>query len=232
MPSLFEKYRPKEWKEVVGHARMKQRLKKMTRDDDVSGKAFMFYGSSGIGKSVCAELLAANVCDPDNIQVYDASKITTAVLDNLDNRSGQLLLGTKHGRAVIINECHKLDSRCIGRLLNMLDPVPRNVVYIFTTQAHKQKGLFDDDDSSALESRCTVFHLEHKKYAKLFAKRTMDIAREEELDDGQELVEYVQLALDCECNLRKMISMIDAGEFLPEELVEVLENRATAIPEV
>ncbi len=224
--SLFTKYRPTSWEQVVGHARMKMRLLRMSQNEEIGGKAFLLCGMSGIGKSTCAYLIAAEVCDPDNIFELDATKVTTTMLDELVSRQGQLLLGAKPGRAIIVNECHKLDSRCIGRLLTSLESVKKKVVWIFTTQAHKQKGLFDDDDSSALESRCTVFEMEGEKYAKLFAERAMLIAKGEGLEDGQELVSYVRLAVDCEFNLRKMLSRLDAGEFLPEEIVEVLEERS------
>jgi replication-associated recombination protein RarA len=224
--SLFTKYRPSTWDQVVGHARMKMRLLRMSQNSEIGGKAFLLCGISGIGKSTCAYLIAKEVCDEDNIFELDATKVTTTMLDDLSSRQGQLLLGAKPGRAIIVNECHKLDSRCIGRLLTSLESVKKNVVWIFTTQAHKQKGLFDDDDSSALESRCTVFSMEGEKYAKLFAEKAMQIAKLEGLENGQELVSYVRMAVDCEFNLRKMLSRLDAGEFLPEEIVEVLEDRS------
>jgi len=228
--SLFTKYRPASWEQVVGHARMKMRLLRMSQNNEIGGKAFLLCGMSGIGKSTCAYLIAEEVCDPENIFELDATKVTVGMLDDLTSRQEQLLLGTKKGRAIIINECHKLDSRCIGRLLTSIERIPDHVVFIFTTQAHKQKGLFDDDDSSALESRCTVFKMESEKYVKLFAERAMVIAQGEELEAGQGLGDYVQLSIDCEHNLRKMLSRLDAGEFLPEEIVEVLENQALRIP--
>ncbi len=223
--NLFTKYRPKCWYDVVGHARIKTRLIKMANAGEIGGRAFLFCGKSGIGKSTIAYLVAQEVCDPENIFELDGSKVTTTMIDELVSKSGQLLLGTKPGRAIVINECHKLDSRVIGRLLTCLENIKPNVVWVFTTQAHKQKGLFDDDDSSALESRCTVFEMEGEKYAKLFAEKAMEIAKVEGLESGQPLVSYVRLAADCEFNLRKMISRLDAGEFLPEEMTEVLEQR-------
>ena len=227
--SLFTKYRPTTWNEVVGHARMKTRLIRKSRQGDIGGNAFLLCGKSGIGKSTCAYLIAQEVCDPDNIFELDATKVTTTMLDDLVSKQGQLLLGSKPGRAIIVNECHKLDSRCIGRLLTSIENIKPNVVWVFTTQAHKQKGLFDDDDSAALESRCIVFEMESEKYAQLFAKKAMEIAIAEGLENGQELISYIRLAAECEFNLRKMLTKIDAGEFMPEEIVEILESRTLQV---
>ena len=199
---------------------------RMSRNKEIGGRAFLFVGKSGIGKSTCAYLVAQEICDPDNIFELDGSKVTAAMIDDLVSKGGQLLLGQKPGRAIIINECHKLDSRVIGRLLTCLERIHKNVVWIFTTQAHKQKGLFDDDDSSALESRCTVFEMEAEKYAPFFAKRAMEIAKAEGLENGQDISAYGMLAIDCKYNLRAMISKIDAGVFLAEELAEALEANA------
>jgi len=224
--NLFTKYRPQCWDDVVGHARIKLRLIRMAQNCEIGGRTFLFCGPSGIGKSSVAYLVAQEVCDPENIFELDGSKVTTTMIDDLVRKSGQLLLGSKPGRAIVVNECHKLDSRVVGRLLTCLENVKPNVVWIFTTQAHKQKGLFDDDDSSALESRCTVFRMESERYVKLFAQKAMQIAVDEGLESGQELVSYVRLAAECEFNLRKMLSRLDAGEFLPEEAVEILETQS------
>jgi len=198
----------------------------MIQGKEIGGRAFMFVGPSGIGKSSLARIVAHQICDPDNVVELDATKITTTVMDDLERSQGQMLLGSKSGRAIVINEVHKLDSRVIGRMLTSFERIHPNCTFLLTTQnAHKQKGLFDDDDSSALESRCTVFRMEGEKYAKMFAERVRQIAIDEGLENGQPLMAYVDLAQQCEFNFRGMLSRIDAGEFLPEEIVEVLESR-------
>lgn len=226
--NLFNKYQPTCWEEVVGHARVKMRLRRMVNSQEIGGRAFIFTGPSGVGKSSLARLLAYEVCDPDNVLELDATKVSTGVIDELDRKQRQLLLGAKSGRVNVINEVHKLDSRVIGRLLTLLERIPENCTWVFTTQGvrHSQKGLFDDDDSSALESRCTVFPLEGEKYVKLFAQKARQIAIKEGLENGQDLVAYVRLAADCDFNLRRMLSRLDAGEFLPEEIIEVLEGQS------
>ncbi|APZ96579.1 AAA family ATPase [Fuerstiella marisgermanici] len=225
--NLFTKYRPQCWDDVVGHARMKLRLIRMATAGDIGGRAFLFTGPSGVGKSSVAYILAREICDPDNVVEIDGSKVTTSGIDDIVSKRGQLLLGNKPGKVHVINECHKLDSRVIGRLLTCLEDIRSHEAWIFTTQGVRQKqiGLFDDADSGALESRCTVFELEGERYATLFAQRAMQIAVDEGLESGQELVAYVRLAAQCEFNLRKMLSRLDAGEFLPEQAVEILESQ-------
>jgi len=221
---LYEKYRPTKWEEVVGHAKIKTRLIRMALAGDVGGRAFLLAGSSGIGKSTIAYLAAVEVCDEDNILELDGTKVTADRIDKILSGLGQLRLGVKPGKAIIINECHKLNGAVIGRLLTALERIPQHVVFIFTTQAHKERGLFDDDDSGALESRCLVFNMKAAEYTKGFAERAQQIAKIEGLENGQDLKAYVELAVACEYNFRKMLSTLDAGEFMPEDMSTILEK--------
>jgi hypothetical protein len=50
---------------------------------------------------------------------------------------------------------------------------------------------------------------------KAFAKAAKAIAEREQLD-GQPMERYEQLALECQHNLRQMLSRIETGEFMAE----------------
>jgi replication-associated recombination protein RarA len=221
MASLFTTYRPTEWSQLIGHSKLKLAIQRMTKRGSLGGRAFIISGASGIGKSTSAYLVAQDVCDPDNIVEINATVVTPKMVQDWAKTQGQLLIGSKPGRAIIINECHKMRTDCVTLLLEVLEDVKGHVVWIFTTQGHgKQMGLFDDDDSGALESRCVKFALKATDYRIHFAKHAMAIAEKEDLG-GAVFQKYLDAADKTECNLRAMLSMVEAGEFLAGESNEV-----------
>ena len=93
--------------------------------------------------------------------------------------------------------------------------VQRNSTWIFTTTFQGQKRLFDGVmDACPFMSRAIELTLEHGEDLVLaFAVRARQIAQQEQLD-GQPLDAYVGFVRDCQCNLRKILQCIEAGEML------------------
>ena len=213
---LFEQYRPQSWSELIGQKHVATAIARMKQRGDLGGRGFWLTGPSGTGKSTCAYLIAADVCDPDNFIEVDAGEITPARLADLERSLRYRAIGDKPGRAVLINESHGLRQDSIRKLLVVLERIPPWVVWIFTTTNLGQQQLLDGIDSAPLLSRCIEFRLEGKRYAERFAQRAMEIADVEGLG-GAAFSEYVSLAQRCDFNLRKMLSCIEAGELVRED---------------
>jgi len=223
--SIFSRYRPREWSQLIGHAKLKRAIQRMRERGSLGGRAFLLSGASGIGKSTAAYLIAQDVCDADNIVEINATVVMPKMVQDWSRTQGQLMIGKKPGRAIIVNECHKLRTDVVTLLLEVLEDVRDHCVWIFTTQGKGQMGLFDDDDSGALESRCVKFELTAKTYRVQFAEYAMEVAATEGLD-GAPLAKYLEAADKTECNLRAMLSMVEAGEFMVSEddlLIELQE---------
>jgi len=219
--SLFMKYRPTGWNQLIGHSKLKASIKRM--QGGLGGRAFLISGPSGIGKSTAAYLIAQDICDPENIIEVNATVVTPKMVQEWDRKQAQLLIGEKPGRAIIVNEVHKMRTDVVTLMLEILEHVRSNCVWIFTTQGKTQMGLFDDEDSGALESRCVKYKLEAKPCRLAFARWGKAVAEKEGLG-GCGLDDYLTAIDDCDLNLRELLSRVEAGEFLPDEEVSILEQ--------
>lgn len=210
MSSLFSKYRPKNWDELVGYDQIKKAIQHKASRGALGGSAYMFTGPSGSGKTSLAYLLAGELCDPDNFVELDAGDGTPNRLDELEKSQRFRCLGDKPGRAILINECHGLRKDAIRKLLVILERIPRHACWIFTTTNAGQQLLFDGIDAGPLCSRCVSFNLDSSRYLKQFSQRVKQVAELEDLG-GANIYEYVELAKRCKGNFRQMLCEVEAG---------------------
>lgn len=105
--SLYEKYRPAKWSEVVGQAKAMKTIKALKKRG-FGGRAFWISGISGSGKTTIARLIAAEIADDLFISEYDSAEVFTAEVYEDIEKSMYLYGAGKGGRAYIINEAHGL----------------------------------------------------------------------------------------------------------------------------
>lgn len=210
MKSLYEKYRPRLWSDVIGQDKVIGQIAALRRRG-LAGRGYWITGQSGTGKTTIARLLAADVADEWYIEEIDATGLTAAGLVKIESSMQTYSLG-KGGRALIVNEAHGLNRPAVRQLLVLLERLPSHVVVIFTTTTEGQLTFFEDkQDVSPLLSRCIRLDLARRGLAEPFARRCCEIAQKEGLN-GQPIERYIRLAKDNRNNFRAMLQAVELGQ--------------------
>ena len=153
--SLYRKYRPQRFSELVGQAHVTTALQNAVRDGRV-GHAYLFSGPRGTGKTTTARLLAkalnctdrgddgdpCGVCDScvaiaegsslDVIEVDAASKSRVEEMRDLLERVAYLSAGGAK-KIYILDEVHMLSASAEAALLKTLEESPEHVVFVLAT---------------------------------------------------------------------------------------------------
>ena len=154
--SLYRKYRPQRFGDVVGQDHVTTALRNAVRDDRV-GHAYLFSGPRGTGKTTTARILARALnClspgadgEPDGLcenceaiasnAFYDLLELDAASNNGVESmreliQNVHLGVGASTKRKVyIIDEVHMLSAAASNTLLKTLEEPPAHVVFILAT---------------------------------------------------------------------------------------------------
>lgn len=152
--SLYRRFRPKRFDEVLGQDHVTKALRNAVRDGRV-GHAYLFSGPRGTGKTSAARILAKvlNCANPqdgepccvcDNCLAVQRGQVTDWFLeqdaaskskvDDMRDLLDRVPLGTSGNRKVIIlDEVHMLSQGAENALLKTLEEPPDHVIFILAT---------------------------------------------------------------------------------------------------
>lgn len=170
--SLYRKYRPKTFDEVVGQQHIERTLRNAVAEGSVA-HAYLFAGPRGTGKTTTARLLAkALLCDrpsagePDGtceqcIDVAEGRHPDVLEIDAASNTGVELIranvvervhFAPTRGRykVYIIDEVHMLSIASFNAILKTLEEPPAHVVFVLCT-THPNKV------PATIHSRCQRF---------------------------------------------------------------------------
>lgn len=219
MTPLSEQYRPRTFGDIAGHSKVKKLLDRLIAAGTLAGRAIWLSGISGIGKTTFSRIIAREVADPFNIEELDAGGFTPADLerarDGWQTYGMDFTGGKRNGRALILNEAHKLRADTVAAFLVALETdFHSHVIVVFTTTIKGQLELFSaKHDAQPLVDRCTSIKLEADE-PEAMARRVMEIAQREGLD-GQPLDAYKLLLARCGYSMRRALGEVEAGAMLP-----------------
>jgi DNA polymerase-3 subunit gamma/tau len=170
--SLYRKYRPQTFGDVVGQEHIERTLKNAVAEGSVA-HAYLFCGPRGTGKTTTARILAKALdCqlgptgEPDGTcsdcveiaegrhpDVHELDAASRTGVDNVrEEIIGRVAFAPTRGRykVYIIDEVHMLSAAAFNALLKTLEEPPSHVIFVMaTTHPHKVP--------ETIQSRCQRF---------------------------------------------------------------------------
>ncbi len=157
--TLYRKYRPQAFFEVVGQKHVVQTLKNAIKSGRI-GQAYLFAGPRGTGKTSIARILAKtincsrlksgepclkcescqNIVDNRSLDIIEIDAASNTGVDNIRELRETVKLppSALKYKAYIIDEVHMLSGGAFNALLKTLEEPPAHVVFILaTTEVHK-----------------------------------------------------------------------------------------------
>ncbi|MCL2755540.1 MAG: DNA polymerase III subunit gamma/tau [Firmicutes bacterium] len=135
--SLYRKYRPTKFSEIVGQQHIVKTLQNQIKNDSVN-HAYLFYGTRGTGKTTIAKILARSLAEPTDIFELDAASYNS--VDNVR----EIIEKTKYPpsfskyKVYIIDEVHMFSGAAFNAFLKTLEEPPSHIIFILcTTEPHK-----------------------------------------------------------------------------------------------
>lgn len=231
--SLYRRWRPKRFSEVVGQDLVVATLKRAV----ALGKlhhAYLFAGQRGVGKTTLARILAraANCLAPEDgepcnrcpncLRILEGKSLDVVEIDGASHRGidqvrqlreevAFLPAGARY-KVYIIDEVHMLTQEAFNALLKTLEEPPPHVIFMFaTTEPHKVPPT--------VLSRCQAFWLQPIP-EELIAKKVREIAEKEGLELEEGAAEF--LAQRAGGSLRDALVLLEqlgrAGPITPERV--------------
>ncbi len=228
MATLYRKYRPEHWSDVVGQAHIVTTLTNAIAGS-LLAHAYLFTGPRGTGKTTVARLLAKSINCPDRRdakepcgacvncrafaegRAFDIIEIDGASNNSVENirelRETVKLSPTIGARKIyIIDEVHMLSGGAWNALLKTLEEPPVHVVFILaTTELHKIPAT--------ISSRCQRFDFSRFPTTTIIEKLSR-IAQSEGVTIDTDALEMIALSAeggmrDAESLLAQVIALED-----------------------
>jgi len=218
--SLYRKYRPKTFDEVVGQPHITNTLINQIKHRLIS-HAYLFTGSRGTGKTSCAKIwgLAVNcikpkggspcfkcevciaLCMPGDINILEIDAASNNGVDQIRELKEQinyLPVGCKY-RVYIIDEVHMLSGEAFNALLKTLEEPPAHVIFVLaTTEVHRLPAT--------ILSRCMRFDF---RLVSTFILETLLIKILGEIGKEYEIDAVKHIAKASEGSVRDALSILD-----------------------
>lgn len=250
--SLYRKYRPKKFEDVVGEEMIVKILRNSIKENKIA-HAYIFAGPRGVGKTSIAKIFSkavnclnpingdlcenCDVCSNDADNEIDIIEIDAASNNGVDEireiRNSIKLMPTRlKYKVYIIDEVHMLSISAFNALLKTLEEPPSHAIFILaTTEVNKIP--------STVISRCQKFDFE-KITPKLIEKQLNKILELENKIISDKIVKLIAKISDG--GMRDAINLLDQiislnnsnittddvykiiGEITDEELFEILNS--------
>jgi DNA polymerase-3 subunit gamma/tau len=159
--SLYLKYRPNSFEEVVGNSTTVKTLQAILHRPDPP-HTFLLFGPTGCGKTTLARIIAASL----GCKGIDYHEIDTADYRGIDTirdirKMAHLSPMESQSQVWVLDECHKLSNDAQNALLKILEDTPKKSYFILCT-TDAQKLL------PTIRNRCSQFEVRPLQRTELY----------------------------------------------------------------
>src|SRR3989338_4348203 len=168
---LYRKYRPSNFKEVLGQDHIVKTLGGAINLGKIS-HAYLFAGTRGTGKTSIARIFANEIKTTEN-DLYEIDAASNRGIDDIRELrdSVNVLPFESPYKVYIIDEVHMLTKEAFNALLKTLEEPPKHVIFILaTTEIEKLPDT--------IVSRCQTFQFK-KPSQKILKDLVLDVAKKE-----------------------------------------------------
>lgn len=186
--SLYRKYRPQTFDEVIGQDHIVKVLEGAIKLGNIA-HAYLFAGSRGTGKTSVARIIARDIgCSANDLFEIDAAS-NRGIDDVRDIRiSVQTHPFESKYKVYIVDEVHMLTKEAFNALLKTLEEPPEYVIFILaTTEIEKIP--------ETVLSRCQIFQFK-KPNQKTLKELILTIAKKEKFAIEPSSAELIALLAD------------------------------------
>ena len=218
--TLYRKYRPKTFDEVVGQDIIIKTIKNAIKNNKIN-HAYIFSGPRGTGKTSTAKIIAktinclnlknmipcndcVNCTQINNKQSIDIIEIDAASNNGVDEirelrNNVNLVPSTGKYKIYIIDEVHMLTIGAFNALLKTLEEPPAHVIFILaTTEIYKIPNT--------ILSRCQKFDFKKISVSKI-KERIKYIVEQEKIDIEEDAITEISRLADG--GMRDALSILD-----------------------
>ncbi|MFH1111894.1 MAG: DNA polymerase III subunit gamma/tau [Patescibacteria group bacterium] len=225
--TLYRKYRPQTFAEVIGQEHIIKTLQNEISTNKVV-HAYLFCGIRGVGKTTVARLLAkalncrnresdqsepCNTCDSckaiqgaGSLDLLEIDAASNRRIDDIREIREHIPYGpvAENYKVVIIDEVHMLTTEAFNALLKTLEEPPAHTIFVLaTTEIHKVP--------ETIISRCQRFDF-HKVGSQPLTERLKKIVKAEGVVVDQKILEQISRlsggsSRDAESLLGKLLSL-------------------------
>ena len=198
--SLYLKYRPSTFDDVVGNSEVVSSLSNMVKDRETCPHVFLFHGPTGCGKTTIGRIVARELgCKGNDLRELDTADFRGIDTIREIRKQSQFVPLEGDVRVWILDECHKLTGDAQNALLKILEDTPKHVYFILcTTEPNKLL--------STIRGRCSQFQLKT-----LAEKQMMFLLRKvvKGEDTSMARVVYEQIVQDSLGHPRNALQILD-----------------------